>query len=231
MSDWMDLFTNGDVGNNLGGAETALLILLLAFCIGHIIAWVYMATHSGLSYSQMFTASLLVLPVIVGLVMMLMQGNVVIALGLFAVVAVVRFRNVLKDTRDTSFILWAITEGLAVGTQRYSTAVMGALIISVVFLYMRFTSFGGRHRYDVILSLQWTGGTDTMLTTLKPLLRRHSMRTRLASQRELDETNIDLSYRLQLRDPKRSRDLVSELQQTPGIGRVSLYHREDESEI
>jgi hypothetical protein len=231
MNDFLDLFSNGDIGTSMGGSQTALLILMLAFCIGHIVAWTYMATHSGLSYSQMFTASLLVLPIIVAMVMMLLQGNGVVALGLFAVVAVVRFRNVLKDTRDTSFILWAITEGLAVGTQRFASAVLGCACIALVFLYMRFTSFGGRHRYDVILSLQWTGGHESMADTLRPLLRRHSMKANLASQRELDETNVDLSYRLQLRDPSRSRELVSELQQTPGIGRVSLYHREDESEI
>jgi len=57
------------------------------------------------------------------------------------------------------------------------------------------------------------------------------VRAQLASQRELDEQNQDLSYRLQLRDPSRSRELISELQATPGIVRVSLYHREDESEI
>ncbi len=227
--DLVDMLFHGD-GSAMGSPDTALLIFLLAFCVGHVIAWVYMWTHTGLSYSQMFTASLLVLPVIVAMVMILMAGNILIAFGLFAVIAIVRFRNVLKDTRDTSFILWAIVEGMAVGTMRFGTALAGCLAISAVFLYVRFTSFGGRHRYDVILSLQWnaeSGSNDA----LRNVLKRHSVRAQLASQRELDERNQDLSYRLQLRDPSRSRELVSELQATPGIVRVSLYHREDESEI
>src|SRR4029453_14223556 len=88
--------------------QTALLAILLCFCIGHIVAWVYMWTHDGLSYSKMFTMSLLAMPVIVALVMILMAGNIVLAVGLLAVFTVVRFRNVLKDTRDTTFVLWAI---------------------------------------------------------------------------------------------------------------------------
>jgi uncharacterized membrane protein YhiD involved in acid resistance len=164
------------------------------------------------------------------MVMVLMAGNIIIAFGLFAVFAVVRFRNVLKDTRDTSFILWAIVEGMAVGTLRFSTAIIGCIAIALVFLYMRFTSFGGRHRYDVILSLQWTEGADE-IPRLRGILRRHSVRAQLASQRDLDEKNLDLSYRLQLRDPGRSRELLSELREMPGIARVSLYHREDESEV
>jgi len=228
--DFLETLFNGDAGGPIGGPQAVLMVLLLAFCIGHIIAWVYIWTHTGMSYSQMYTSSLLALPVLVSLLMMLMSQNIVLAFGLFAVFAIVRFRNVLKDTRDTTFILWAITEGVAVGTLRYSTAVIGCFFLAIVFVYMRFVSFGGRHRYDVILSLQWTDGAENMLR-LRQLLRRHAVRAQLASQRDLDENNVDLSYRLQMRDPTRSRELLTELREMQGIARVALYHREDESEV
>jgi uncharacterized membrane protein YhiD involved in acid resistance len=161
---------------------------------------------------------------------MLMVGNVGLAFGLFAVIAVVRFRNVLKDTRDTAFILWSIIEGMACGTLHFSTALVGCLTVSAIFLYMRFVSFGSRHRYDVVLSVQWSDGPESM-SRLNQVLRRHAFEAQLAARRELDENNMDLSYRLQLRDPSRSRELLSELRQTAGIARVALYHREDESEV
>lgn len=230
MSEWVDMILYGDFATTLGAPETVLMVLLLAFCVGHIIGWVYMWTHTSLSYSQMFVASLVAIPVIVSLVMVLMAGNIVIAFGLLAVFAVVRFRNVLKDTRDTTFILWAIVQGMAVGTMRFSTALLGCLIVAAVFLYLRFTSFGSRHRYDVVLSLHWTGGPGD-LPALRPILHRHSVRAKLASQRSAGEEGMDLSYRLLLRDPTRSRELISELRQTEGVAHASLYHREDESEI
>ena len=52
----------------------------------------------------------------------------------------------------------------------------------------------------------------------------------MASQRHLDDRH-DLSYRLLLRNPALSRELVSELEGTQVIDQVSLYHREDESEM
>lgn len=229
MNDFYDMLFNGDVGVMSGGPEVALLALLLAFCIGHLIGWVYMWTHGGLSYSQMFTASLLVMPVLVAMVMMLMSGNIALAFGMFAVFAVVRFRNVLKDTRDTTFVIWAIVEGAAVGTRNFSTALVGALFIGAVFVYMRMTSFGGRHRYDVILSLRWNGGER--MHPLAAILRRHSVRAQLASQRELDAHSVDLSYQLQMRDPARSRELMAELEAVREIEKISLYHRKDESEV
>src|SRR5438034_4284492 len=155
--DWLDYLMANDFGGSQIGPETALLVMLIAFCIGHVVAWTYMLTHTGLSYSQMFTSSLLVLPVIVALTMMLLSGNILIAFGLLSVFAMIRFRNVLKDTRDTTFILWAVVEGVAAGTERLSLGILGAAVVAAVFLYTRATSFGSRHRYDVVVAVQCSG--------------------------------------------------------------------------
>jgi hypothetical protein len=230
MNGFLDTLMGNDLASGAGGPEGALLALLLAFCIGHIVAWVYMWTHSGMSYSQMFTASLLVLPVLVAFVMVLMASNVLIALGLLAVFSMIRFRNVLKDTRDTTFVLWAIAEGVACGTMRFGIGVTACITLSLIFAYVRMTSFGGRHRYDVILSLEWAGNGDSQ-ASIKPILRRHSLHANLASQHDLDADKIDLSYRLLLRDPSRSRELLKELESIQGVARVSIFHRADEAEV
>jgi hypothetical protein len=219
-----------DVAGGVGGIETVVLMFLLTFCIGHIVAWVYMLTHTGLSYSQMFAAALVVLPMLVALTMALVSDNIYVALGLFSVFAMIRFRNVLKDTRDTAFVLWAVVEGVAIGTQRFGLGVTGAVCIGLVFLYTRVTSFGGRHRYDVVISLEWAGAGN-FAEVLRPVFRKHALRAQLASQHDVEQDKLDVSYRLLLRDPGRSRELVSELQTTRGIGRVTLFHRSDEAEV
>ena len=229
MSEWLYTFMASDVPASHGGADVAVLALLVAFCIGHVVSWTYMLTHTGLSYSQAFTSSLLVLPVIVALTMMLLAGNLLIAVGLLSIFAMIRFRNVLKDTRDTTFILWAVVEGVAAGTQRLSVGVVGALVIAGVFLYVRATAFGGRHRYDVVLSLQWSGNGS--VSTLRDVFRRHALRAQIASQHDVDAERVELSYRVLLRDPARARELVSELEQMSGVERVALFHRSDEAEV
>ena len=93
-----------------------ILGLLLAFAGGHVIAWVYMWTHTGLSYSRSFVNSLILLPIVVALVMMVLANNLVTAFGLMAVFAIVRFRNILRDTLDTTYVLCVIVIGMAAGT-------------------------------------------------------------------------------------------------------------------
>jgi hypothetical protein len=211
--------------------RTVMFMILLAFTTGMFIGFVYMWTHEALSYSRTFVGALAVMPVIVAMLMASMSGSLLVAFGLLAVFGVVRFRNVLKDTRDKSFILWVIMEGLAVGTTRFSVAVLSAFGIGCSFLILRFMNFGVRNRYDAVLSLRITGDVTPRMAALKTILKRHAMRLDLASERRSTTEGTDLSYRLLLRDTSRSSELQAELARMEGLQNVSVYMHEDEAEI
>src|SRR5882672_6446435 len=139
----------GDYAASPTNLAVVLLGLLLAFLFGQTVAWVYMLTHGGLSYSRSFVNSLVVMPVLVSLVMQVLNNNLVTAFGLMAVFAIVRFRNILRDTLDTGYILSVIVLGMACGTGRFSTAVIGCVVVVSVLLSLSYISFGSRHRFDL----------------------------------------------------------------------------------
>jgi hypothetical protein len=205
--------------------------LLLALAMGHIIAWVYMLTHSGLSYSRSFVNALVLMPTLVALVMNVLSNNLITAFGMMAVFAIVRFRNILRDTLDTTYILAALVIGLACGSQKFTTAVVGGSLVAVGMLYLWTTSFGSRHRYDLIVNLHWARPLAD-LPDLTRTLTRHSRRTLCASQRSHEGyEGTDLSYRLLLRDPGRVEEMLTELRGTTGVSRVTSMQAEDESEV
>lgn len=208
-----------------------ILGLLLAFLGGQTIAWVYMFTHSGLSYSRSFVSSLLVIPVVVALVMMVLSNNLVTAFGLMAVFAIVRFRNILRDTLDTTYVLSVIVIGIACGTMRFATAVAGCGLLSLIMFYIWFSNFGSRHRYDIIVSLHW-GRPLAELPELRSLFHRHSLKCLCASQRSHgNDEGVDFSYRLLLRDPERMDELLGELRSLQGVTRVSGLKADEQSEV
>ncbi len=153
MNELFEQLGAGDIGATQGGSLSLVFMLLLSFIFGQLIATVYIWTSRSLSYSSSFTTSLVTLPAIVTLMMTLIAGQVVVAFGLLAVFAIVRFRNVLKDTRDTTFLAWAIVEGMAVGTMRFSTALIGVVGMALLFLYLSWSGFGIRSRYNARLRL------------------------------------------------------------------------------
>jgi hypothetical protein len=229
--DLLNTFLDSDWGIAPTNWPAALLGLLLSFAGGQIIAWVYMMTHSGLSYSRSFVNALIVMPVIVSLVMMVLSNNLVTAFGMMAVFAIVRFRNILRDTLDTSYILIVIVLGMAAGTQKFGSAVLGTAIVASAMVYLWWTSFGSRHRYDLIVNLHWSRSAKEM-NDLRRILGRHSWKAHLASQRSHEGyEGTDLSYRLLLRDSNRVEDLLTEVRQVTGVSRVTSMLAEDESEL
>lgn len=228
MTDW---FFNGDYGTVPTNYPALIIGVLLAFVCGHVIAWTYMITHTGLSYSRSYVNTLILMPVIVTLVMMILANNLVLAFGLMAIFAMVRFRSTLRDTLDTAYVLAVIVVGLACGTLKFSSAIIGCLATSGIMFYLRFTSFGTRHRYDVILNVQWIRPAPELPDLLR-LLQRHSRSVQCASQRSHDGFDgVDISYRLRLRDPARSLEMVEEVRSFNGVARVTSLQAEDESEL
>lgn len=222
---------SGDFASAPTNIPAMVLGVLIAFAGGHAIAWVYMLTHSGLSYSRSFVNSLVVIPTVVSLVMMVLSNNLVTAFGLMAVFAIVRFRNILRDTLDTTYILVVIVVGMAAGTLKYTTAIIGCILTLSIFIYLWATAFGSRQRYDMIVNLHW-GRPIGELMDLKNLLQRHSLRTICASQRSHEGyEGTDISYRLLLRDPERMDQLLVELRGLQGVSRVTGLKAEEESEV
>ena len=231
MSDWLDFFIHGDFATAPTNIPLVLLGLLLSFLCGHAVAWCYIRTHSGLSFSRNFVNSLILIPVIVSMVMMVLANNLITAFGMMAVFAIVRFRNVLRDTLDTTYILVTIAAGMACGTQKFATALLGILVFVLMVFYLHYTSFGRRHRFDVIVNLRWSRPLAE-LNELRDLLFRHARRSLCASQRSHEGyEGTDLSYRILLRDPARTEELLTELRAVSGISRVTSLQAQDESEL
>jgi hypothetical protein len=228
MNNW---FLRGDYGTGSTDPHLLLVGLLLAFVCGHVIAWVYMLTHSGLSYSRSYVNTLILLPVLVALVMMILANNLVLAFGLMAIFAMVRFRSVLRDTLDTTYVLAVIVLGLACGTLKFSSAICGCAVTVAIMIYFHLSRFGTRHRYDLILNIQWLRPAAE-LEELRRLLDRHAHKSFCSSQRSReDDSGVDLSYRLLLRDSARSHELVSEIRSLPGVSHVTALQSGEESEI
>jgi hypothetical protein len=221
---WLDTILYSDQGSATSPL-TLLFTLLLAFALGQMIGGVYLLTASARDYGRSFGAALVALPVIVSLLMMLMTGSLTIAFGLLAVFAVVRFRNVLRDTRDSVFVLWTIVEGMAVGTMRYSMAVLGAGGIALVLIYLRITRFGERRRPDGLLCVEVSGDPGAGRAALNRLFGRHALRWELLDDQTLPGQGLVLTYNLLLRDRTRAGDLRQEIASNDQLHEVSYVHQ------
>ena len=227
---WFTPFETGPAALDLS-IGSLLVSLLLAFVLGQAIAWTYLWSHSGLSYSRSFTQSLLLMTMLVTLVMAVIGNSIVTAFGLLGALALIRFRNVLKDTRDTVFVFMSLVVGMAVGTQRYLLAVVGTVAAILAVLYVNYTSFGSQVRFDGYLTLRLGGRAGPGREALE-LLRRFCRETRAISTRRAGaEDETEMIFRIGLRDRGRGDELLDELRGAPGVTHASLLLRDEMSEV
>jgi hypothetical protein len=177
--------------------------------------------------------------IISALVMFVIGNDVMAAFGLIGALAIIRFRNVLKDTRDTVFVFIALVMGMSVGSQRFMTAIVGTIALVLVVMYLTWTSFGTMGRYDGYLTCRLEpqpgprpGAGAAPQSDLARQLRRFCRAVKLISTRQSgDEEGSELVYQVGLRDRERSADLVGELKRLDGVGHVSFVMRSELSEV
>lgn len=229
MEQIQELFALAGNGAGPSGATAVAMALLFAFAAGQVIAWSYSWTHTGVSYSRSFVQALVLIAVVVSLVMMIVGSNVIVAFGLFGALAVIRFRNVLKDTRDTAFIFMEVAVGLGAGTMNYLVTGLGVAFFVLVALYLKATSFGAIDSYDALVRFEAHERTGDQVDAL---FDRHCQRAELVTRRWLPSGESEnLSYRLVLRDLRRADSMVSELKSIPGVERVSILMQGEQAEL
>src|SRR5881296_4089065 len=97
-------------------------------------AWVYMVTKQERGYDQSVVQTVIILPMTVAGTVILVQNSLALAFALAAIVAVVRFRNTLKDTKDTVYIFLALGVGVAAGVFAPTVAAVMSVVFNVVVL-------------------------------------------------------------------------------------------------
>jgi hypothetical protein len=124
------------------GAITAVFSMLGALAIMVPVTWVYMVTRRQRGYDESVVHTMLILPVAVTGIVMIVQDSVALAFSLAGIVAAVRFRTTLDDTKDAVYVFLAIGVGLASGVQAMGVAVTLSVVFNLVVLVLWRTRFG-----------------------------------------------------------------------------------------
>lgn len=118
------------------------LVIAGAFAVMLPVAWVYMITKQREGYDRSVVQTLIVLPTAICGVVVIVQNSVALAFALAGIVAAVRFRNTLKDTKDAVYIFLAIGVGLAAGVQQVDVALIVSVLFNLTILGLWATNFG-----------------------------------------------------------------------------------------
>ncbi len=212
--------------------ENVILSLLLAFVLGQVLAWVYYLTHRGLSYSRTFVQSLVLITVVVAIIMAVIGNNIITAFGLMGALAIIRFRNVVKDTRDIVFIFCALVVGMAAGSQHYMIAVLGTIFLSLITMYLHWTGFGSHRPHNGFLRFSFNGHIGPKHPILVILERFCGNFTLMSAQdNSAGGADVEYAYQLMIRNVEKNEEMLSELEGVNGIKNINLTMQEQLLEV
>lgn len=123
-------------------ALLATVSMLGALAIMIPVTWVYMVTKRQRGYHESVVHTLLILPVAVTGIVIVVGTNVALAFALAGIVAAVRFRTTLDDTKDAVYVFLAIGVGIASGVQALGVALALSVVFNGVVLVLWNTRFG-----------------------------------------------------------------------------------------
>ncbi len=111
----------------------SIAVCLLISCIlGIYIFIAYRLLCRKSFYNKNFSISLISISIITSAIILTVQSNVVISLGMVGALSIVRFRTAIKDPMDLAFLFWSISVGIICGAGLAVIAVALSVIMSAV---------------------------------------------------------------------------------------------------
>ena len=198
-----------------------LLCMLVALAVGALFAGVYAFRSSA---SRSFLVTLLMLPAVVCVVIMMVNGNVGAGVAVAGAFSLVRFRSVPGTAREICMLFLAMGSGLICGMGYLAYAVLFTIIMSAVVLVLRLSDkSGGEHTLVIVIP------EDLSYSKLfDDLFERYTSSHKL---REVKTTNMGslfkLHYDIVLRSGVDEKAFIDELRCRNGNLEIMIAQKED----
>lgn len=113
---------------------TVVMCMIITVLVAVYIFMIYRMMNRRAFYNRNFNLSLIALAVITAAIILTIQSNIVISLGMVGALSIVRFRTAVKDPMDLVFLFWSISVGIICGAGFAAVAVVASVVITVIIL-------------------------------------------------------------------------------------------------
>ncbi len=215
----------------VAGPEVPVRVLALRLVMGllggGLVAWIYRRAR-GVHGTESLPATLVMLAVLICAVTQVIGDSMARAFSLVGALSIVRFRTVVRDTRDTAFVIFVVVVGMAVGAGHALVAGATVVVAGVAAWLMAPGRFGesvddAGHDLTIKLGLGQDGTVLEKGVFAEHLTRWRSMGASTAKQ----GSAIELVWRVTLRGTSSPGEVVRALNRVDGVQGVELHPADD----
>lgn len=194
----------------------AVISLGICFLFAVYIYFVYRFISRTTFYDKSFSVSMAMVSVVVTGIILAMQANLIISLGMVGALSIVRFRTAIKEPMDLLFLFWSISVGIICGAGLYELAVLVSLACTMGILFLQVIPIRTSPYLVIVNARDKSAETDILA-----VIRRYSPHYKIDSK-NVRQSGMDLIVEIR---SKKAGILVDELSELESVTAASLlYH-------
>lgn len=202
-----------------------LICIGVSLLIGLILALGYMFRSY---YTKSFIMTLTLLPAVVCVVIMMVNGNVGAGVAVAGAFSLVRFRSVPGTAKEITTLFLAMGAGLITGMGYLSFAMLFTLVMCLVSVVYNQFDFGTKRNAEIYKTLSITISEDLDYTEVfDEILKEYTSSFELI---RVKTTNMGsmfrLTYNLVLRDAAREKEMIDKLRCRNGNLEITVSKQE-----
>ncbi len=190
-----------------------LVVLAITVVLSLYIYLIYRLSSNANFYSKDFNKAMVSMSVITAGIVLAMQSNLIISLGMVGALSIVRFRNAVKNPLDLLFLFWSISVGIICGAGIYSIAIAISAAVTVLVFALDLIR-DPRSPYILVVNAASGEAETPLLQAAKTYGKGIRVRTRSIS-------GTGANFVLELHS-RQEQELVAACQAIPGVSSVSL---------
>ena len=211
-------FLEGFTSMDITTGKIAATLIVTALLALYIFA-IYRLVTRKVFYSKNFNISLAVMSLITSAIILAMQSNLVISLGMVGALSIVRFRTAIKDPMELAFLFWSISIGIICGAGLYEIALVTSVGVTVFILVLDMLPVGKAPMMLVVNSSEMNG-EKAVLDVVGKYARYYKVKSR-----NLSKGRLDLVIELKVKEESA---LVSEVAALDGMLSASMISHDGE---
>lgn len=207
---------------------SVLLSVIVSLLLGMFVAYIHMKTTK---YTKNFIITLSILPILVQIVMMMVNGNLGTSVAVLGAFSLIRFRSIPGNSREITSIFFAMAIGLATGMGQIILAILLTIMVGMILLILSKTSFGESKECEQILKITIPENLDYM-EVFDDIFEQYTKRANLFHVKTTDMGSLyELSYQVILKDEKAQKQMIDDIRIRNGNLKIILERPLDYTEL
>lgn len=211
-------FLEGYASTNLT-VKSIIICMLVTIVISAYIFAVYRLVNRNTFYNKNFNMSLPAIAIITAAIILTIQSNIVISLGMVGALSIVRFRTAIKDPMDLVYLFWSISVGIICGAGFAVIAVIASVVLTVGILLADWLPIAKAPQILLVNSNSFEN-EEAVLEVVKKYCSLHKVKAR-----NLAQNHLDMAIEVRV---KEEGALVKELMKVENVVSASLVSHDGE---